>query len=97
MSHGVGRSGLLLALVLLWALWTLPQPGWNDLPGPTGIAGVADDAGLYSLSSLDVIFADFIASLPPVPIVLAVPAPLREVATAPDAASALQIRGPPPR
>jgi hypothetical protein len=97
MSHGMGRSGLLLALVLFWVLWTLPQPGSHGLPGPTGIAGVAADAGRHSLSSLDAIFADFIPSHAPVLIVLAVIAPLREVATAPDAAPALQTRGPPRR
>jgi len=97
MSHGMGRSGLLLALVLLWALSTLPQPGWNGLPGPTGIAGIADDAGRRSLSALDAIFGDFISSLAPVLIVLAATAPLREVATAPDAVPAFQTRGPPRR
>jgi hypothetical protein len=97
MSHGMGRSGLLLALVLHWALATLPQPGWNGLPGPTGIAGVAADASRNSLWSLDAIFTDFISCLVPVLIVLAATAPLREVVPAPDAAPALQTRGPPRR
>jgi len=97
MSHGMGRSGLLLALVLLGILSTLPQPGWNGLPGPTGIAGAADDAGRYSLWSLDAIFDDIISCLLPVLIVLAATPLLREVATAPDPVPALQTRGPPRR
>src|SRR5262245_60786283 len=97
MSHGIGRSALLLALVLLGALPTLPQPGWNGLPGPTGIAGVADDAGRCSPSVLDAIFGDISWSLAPVPILLAETIPLREVATAPDAIPASQTRGPPRR
>jgi hypothetical protein len=98
MSHGMGRSGLLLALVLLWALSTLPQPGWNGLPGPTGMVGVHGDAGRHALSALDAIFGNFIiSSLAPVLIVLAATAPLREVATAPDAVPASETRGPPRR
>lgn len=93
----MGRSGLLLALVLLWVLSTLPQPGWNGLPGLTGIAGVIDDAGRRSPSALDAIFGDFISPLAPVLIVLAAPAPLREVATAPDAVPASETREPPRR
>src|SRR5262245_46866774 len=97
MSHGMGRSGLLFALALLWVLSTLPQPGWNGLPGPTGITGVADDTGRRSTSALDAIFDMIIVSLAPVPTLLAPSAPLREVATAPGAVPALRTGGPPRR